>query len=58
MVETTIINLGKEFHCYESLVKFKCWLKDDQHQEELIIQQNLVFINFLKVKKPKGVLWS
>jgi len=53
--------IDKEFHCYELFVKLECWLKDDQHQEELIIQQNLIFIDnffFLKVQKAKEVLWS
>jgi hypothetical protein len=45
MVETTIINLAKEFHCYKLLVKLECLSKDDQHQEELIIQQYLLYID-------------
>jgi hypothetical protein len=50
---------ARELSHSKLLIELKFWFKEDQHQQDIIVQQVLVFVDdeLCKVKKPKGVAW-
>jgi len=59
MVNTLVVSPKKCFH--PSLPsKLEPWLKEDQHQKDLIVEQPLLLVDEIKlkkVKKQKGIVW-
>lgn len=50
---------ARELSHSKLLIELNFWFKEDQHQQDIIVQQILVFVDdeLCKVKKPKGVAW-
>jgi hypothetical protein len=48
---------ARELSHSKLLIELKFWFKEDQHQQDIIVQQILVFVDdeLCKVKKPKGI---
>jgi len=48
---------ARELSHSKLLTKLKFWFKEDHHQQDIIVQQILVFVDdeLCKVKKPKGI---
>lgn len=51
---------AKELSHSKLLTRLKFWFKEDQHQQDIIVQQIFVFVDdeLCKVKRPEGVAWS
>jgi hypothetical protein len=59
IVNTLVVSSIKCFHL-SLLTKLEPWLKGDQHQKDLIVEQPLLLVDEIKlkkVKKPKGIVW-
>ncbi len=59
MINTLDVSSTKCFHP-SLLIKLERWLKEDQHQKDLIVEQPLLLVDEIKlkkVKKPKRIVW-